>query len=126
MEIKYNDFNLPIEIIKDQNNRIVYLYDAIGNKKQQITYSLEGGRNIIITTDFISNFVYLDGKPAWNNFDGGRVVYTSTGVSLYENHIKDHLGNIRVTYSKNGTVAMPRDVYTYYPFGMSINSLSAT
>lgn len=41
LEIKYNELNLPIEIIKDQNNRIVYLYDAIGNKKQQITYSLE-------------------------------------------------------------------------------------
>ncbi|HLN54275.1 MAG TPA: RHS repeat-associated core domain-containing protein, partial [Lentimicrobium sp.] len=75
---------------------------------------------------FIGNFVYIDGVLEWNTFDEGRVVYPSTGVCFFENHVKDHLGNVRVTYSKNGTIANARDVYAYYPFGMGINSLTAT
>jgi len=77
-------------------------------------------------TDFIGNFVYVDGIPAWNNFDEGRVVYPSAGAYFYENYIKDHLGSVRVTYSKSGTTTNVRDVFSYYPFGMTINSLTAT
>jgi|GEM_PF-4444794 len=78
------------------------------------------------TTDFIGNFVYVDGIPAWNNFDEGRVVYQPSGAYFYENYIKDHLGSVRVTYSKSGTTTNVRDVFSYYPFGMTINSLTAT
>ncbi|HLN52948.1 MAG TPA: DUF6443 domain-containing protein [Lentimicrobium sp.] len=126
LEIKYNELNLPVEIIKDQNNRIEYYYDALGNKKRQIMYSFNGIKTVMTTTDFIGNFVYIDGVLEWNTFDEGRVVYPSTGVCFYENHVKDHLGNVRVTFSKNGTIANARDVYAYYPFGMGINSLTAT
>jgi len=126
LEIRYNEQNLPIEIIKDQNNRIEYLYDALGNKKRQIAYSFDGQHTNMKTTDFIGNFVYVDGIPAWNNFDEGRVVYPPAGAYFYENYIKDHLGSVRVTYSKSGTTTNVRDVFSYYPFGMTINSLTAT
>jgi len=126
LEIRYNEQNLPIEIIKDQNNRIEYLYDALGNKKRQIAYSFDGQHTNMKTTDFIGNFVYVDGIPAWNNFDEGRVVYSPAGAYFYENYIKDHLGSVRVTYSKSGTTTNVRDVFSYYPFGMTINSLTAT
>ncbi len=124
LEIKYNELNLPVEIIKDQNNRIEYLYDALGNKKRQITYSFDGIKTIMKTTDFIGNVVYIDGVPAWNTFDEGRVVYSSTGVCLYENQIKDHLGSVRVAYEKDASGLLVRQVNSYYPYGMNITSLS--
>jgi len=107
-------------------SRIECLYDALGNKKRQITYSFDGRNTNMKTTDFIGNFVYVDGIPAWNNFDEGRVVYPPAGAYFYENYIKDHLGSVRVTYSKSGTTTNVRDVFSYYPFGMTINSLTAT
>lgn len=124
LEIKYNELNLPVEIIKDQNNRIEYLYDALGNKKRQITYSFDGIKTIMKTTDFIGNVVYIDGVSAWNNFDEGRAVYPSTGVCLYENQIKDHLGSVRVAYEKDASGLLVRQVNSYYPYGMNITSLS--
>ena len=50
---------------------IQHLYDAAGNKLRQLEYK-EG--ILRKTTDFVANFVFINGKPAWYNFDEGRVV----------------------------------------------------
>ncbi|MGE5473147.1 MAG: DUF6443 domain-containing protein, partial [Ignavibacteriales bacterium] len=125
ISIQYDNNNLPISIIFKNNCRIDYYYDALGTLKLQ-TVTKEG--ILMETTDFAGNFVYINGKPAWNNFDEGRVVYTLSGPCFIENYLKDHLGNVRVAYSSatDGTVLSVKQVNTYYPFGMSINSLTST
>jgi RHS repeat-associated protein len=70
------------------------------------------------------NWNNTNSVPAWNNFDEGRVVCTSTGVCFYENQIKDHPGSVRVAYEKDASGLLVRQVNSYYPYGMNITSLS--
>ena len=110
------------------NNRIEYQYDAMGNKKRQLV--TEDGK-LVKTIDFIGNFVYENDYPVYNSFDEGRIIYRSNGTYFGETYIKDHLGNIRVAYGNEVSGGEPpqygiRQVNAYYPFGMNINTLSAS
>jgi len=40
----------------------------------------------------------IDNKPAWLNFDEGRIVMDGDAVFFAETHLKDHLGNIRTFF----------------------------
>lgn len=73
--------------------------------------------------------MYENDYPAYHNFDEGRIVYKPDSSCFVETYLKDHLGNIRVTYGDE----MPESIYSnfgirqvnaYYPFGMNINALS--
>ena len=54
------------------NNRIVYSYDAAGNKRKQEVYDEFHGKKPTTTT-FIGNLVFLNGALMWQNYDEGRV-----------------------------------------------------
>lgn len=101
--------------------KIDYQYDAAGNKLRQL-YTVNGTLNK--TTDFVSNFAYENGTPAWVNFGEGRIVYNTNGTWFAENYIKDHLGNVRVAYYLNNGVVTTRQIDSYYPFGMNIKGLT--
>jgi RHS repeat-associated protein len=47
----------------------------------------------------------------------GRILNTSNGY-VYEYHLKDHLGNTRVTFNATETGPELQQVNDYYPFGM--------
>lgn len=106
--IEYNHLNLPARVIFDANNYIEFQYDAAGIKLQQTVY--ENG-SLIKTTDYVGEFIYE------NNHDGGgrqlqliqheegRIVPAYSGSQPevlegydYQYHLKDHLGNVRVTF----------------------------
>ena len=120
VNISYNHLNLPICIEFSGGSRIEYRYNAIGEKRQQRLFKqglLEK------TTHFVSNFVYENYHLVWNNFGDGRVMY-SNGKAIIEYYITDHLGNVRIAFSKEGDERVIRQVNNYYPFGMNIRELS--
>jgi RHS repeat-associated protein len=49
----------------------------------------------------------------------GRVRY-SAGTYTFEYFIRDHLGNVRVSFDGTGTTAVARQENSYYPFGMTL------
>ena len=122
INISYNYLNLPEKIDKEGGTRLEYLYDAAGNKLRQLEYK-EG--ILRKTTDFVANFVFINGKPAWYNFDEGRVVYKSEANYYAESYLKDHLGSVRVAFGYENGTFITRQVNSYYPFGMNIKGLTA-
>ncbi len=122
-QIIYDHNNLPSSIEGTNNERIEYLYDAAGTKRQQKYFTnIEG--NVSKTTDFIGNYVYENGIPAYNIYDDGRLIFNPDGSYFAEAYLKDHLGNVRVAFTKEHQQLVVRQVNSYYPFGMNIKELS--
>ena len=112
--ITYNFLNLPnqIQVATGSSNQINYLYDAAGIKLQKTASG--------ITTDYIGNFIYEQGVLKYILTSNGRIVVEGSNYN-YQYHIKDHLGNTRVTFDATGEV-LQED--SYYPFGMAMNGLN--
>ncbi|MDW3191990.1 MAG: DUF6443 domain-containing protein [Cytophagales bacterium] len=113
--IQYNYLNLPQRVTMNTGQSINYTYDATGVKHlktfngKEWTYDgvfhyekepSEGSAQL----EFIQHAEgrALKNQSSWN----------------YHYNVADHLGNIRVTVSENGSV-MQRDAY--YPFGGTFN-----
>jgi RHS repeat-associated protein len=97
--IEYNVLNLPKKVTYNASKYIEYTYDASGAKRSQKV--VEGGTTTI--SDFVAGFVYENNKLQFMQHNEGRVVAkrTETGTFdgfQYQYHIKDHLGNVRVTF----------------------------
>ena len=123
VNITYNYLNLPASIDNIGGDRIEYIYDAAGNKRQQVY--LNNGIPVK-TTDFVGNFVYENFVPAYAMNTEGRVILNSIGTAYCkEVYLKDHLGNVRVTLRRESGVLKVRQVDSYYPFGMNIKGLTA-
>jgi RHS repeat-associated protein len=106
-----NCLNLPKEVKKDNNNKIVYTYDAIGNKFKKSS-----------TIGEVTTNRYYSGIFEYGNTKALELIHTDEGMVnvsgttyTYEYHLKDHLGNVRAVLSSNGTMSQKTD---YYPFGM--------
>ena len=75
------------------------------------------------TTEYLNEFQYLNGTLQFIQHAEGYVKYTAGGSSGFYNyvyHIKDHLGNIRVSFTKqltNNTAKLLKENH-YYPFGL--------
>jgi len=95
--IVYNHLNLPQEITFDTGNKILYIYNAAGVKLQKQV--IEGSDTTF--TDYIGGFVYENDTLQFLQTAEGRVVkypnLTSTQEWAYQYHLKDHLGNVRMT-----------------------------
>lgn len=52
------------------------------------------------------------------------LVNKTSGVYVYEYHLKDHLGNTRVAFQPNGGSTTTTQVADYYPFGSTYSPLS--
>ena len=118
--ITYNYLNLPQEI-SFGNDKITYLYDALGNKLTKTV--LEGGA-ITATTDYIANMVYkapggYNSVLEFINTPEGKLIPNQEDWDI-NYYVKDHLGNIRVTLGDNPDTlgkAMLLQENHYYPFG---------
>lgn len=121
--LTYNHLNLPKEIYFSKDNKLDYLYDAIGNKLRQDVIE---AKIVIKRTDFVSNFVIVNNAPAWINFDEGRVIMDGTNVYFTETHLRDHLGNTRVVFGYTNNALRIKQVNSYYPFGMNIKGLTTS
>jgi RHS repeat-associated protein len=75
------------------------------------------------TTEYLNEFQYLNGTLQFIQHAEGYVKYTAGGSSGFYNYVyylKDHLGNIRVLFTKqltNNTAKLLKENH-YYPFGL--------
>jgi RHS repeat-associated protein len=74
-----------------------------------------------LTSDYVRSVQYLNGTAQFAATSEGRV-YNNTGIYRYDYFMKDQVGNIRLTYTANGTgvTVLQRD--EYYPFGNTFDS----
>ncbi|WP_105704541.1 DUF6443 domain-containing protein, partial [Chryseobacterium sp. MYb7] len=104
--IQYNYLNLPEKVT--QNSKVTdYIYRADGVKVRKI-FGTE-------TTDYLDGFQYTDSvlkffptAEGYLNVETGKYVYNYT----------DHLGNVRLSYAKNGAGTEIIEESNYYPFGL--------
>jgi RHS repeat-associated protein len=95
--ISYNHLNLPTQIVKNTGEKIIYTYDAGGRKLRQQVYNATGG--ITRTTDYDGEFIYQGDTLQFINHEEGRVVMKGVTNPEYQYHLKDHLGNVRLTFT---------------------------
>jgi RHS repeat-associated protein len=111
--ILYNHLNLPTQVTIN-GQHIDYVYDAEGTKLRKAVNST--------TTDYAGDYVYENNVLQFFNHPEGYV--TPDGSSFkYVYQYKDHLDNIRLSYSDddgNGTIAQSEIIEenNYYPFGL--------
>ena len=105
--IDYNYLNLPERVDFENGNAITYLYDAAGIKLRQRVY--EDGA-IAKQTDYVGGYIYETEagearKLQLIQHEEGRIIPViasdSEAISYYDYqyHLKDHLGNVRVTFA---------------------------
>lgn len=101
--ITYNHLNLPEKVTKGTGEYIKYIYDASGRKLSQQVYAANNG--LKKTTDYVGEYVYENDTLRFINTEEGRVIPPLSsgegegGEVEYQYHLKDHLGNIRVTFT---------------------------
>jgi RHS repeat-associated protein len=112
--ILYNHLNLP-RVVNIEGESITYFYDATGIKLKKI---ISNGN----TTDYAGNYIYKDNDLQFFNHAEG---YVKKDNGIFNNvyQYKDHLGNIRLSYSdanNNGSIAQNEIIEesNYYPFGL--------
>ncbi len=156
--ITYNHLNLPTEIVfgTAQNNKIEYVYDATGTKLSKKVQELVGNALQFSNTQYAGGIVYADMglgvgnmklqfisqlegyvKPvsgtseSVEGFDkdiGGTTNSTYSYVFQY----KDHLGNVRLSYSDSnldGSINPTSEIIeesNYYPFGLKQKGYNTT
>ncbi len=122
--IIYNHLNLPTSVTINSGT-ISYIYDATGTKLRKTA----GGS----VTDYAGNHIYSGtlGNMQLQFFNHPEGYVTPSGTSAYDYvyQYKDHLGNIRLSYSDgngDGDIDVTNDPNTteiveennYYPFGL--------
>ena len=112
--IQYNHLNLPTNVaISGQN--IDYVYDANGVKLRKTAES-----NV---TDYAGNTIYKNNTLQFFNHAEG-YVQNNSGTFSYVYQYKDHLGNVRLSYTDNnndGAITPSSEIVeesNYYPFGL--------
>ncbi len=99
--ITYNALNLPMQVVKG-TDKINYYYDATGRKWSQIVTSGASQKK----SDYVGMFFYENDTLQFISTDEGRVVMKTPGNYEYQYNLKDHLGNVRITF----TTANSRDI----------------
>lgn len=94
--ISYNTQNLPVKVLKTTGEYVLYIYDAGGTKHSQQVYDATG----VLTkrSDYPGGTFYENDTLKFINHEEGRVVMTGV-IPEYQYHLKDHLGNVRVTFT---------------------------
>lgn len=96
------------------SNYIRYTYDVTGN----VIRKEVNNAGTVTTYDYIDNFVYVNSVLSYFKTAEGRV-RNSSGTLTFEYFIRDHLGNVRVSFD-GGTTAAVRQENSYYPLGMTL------
>lgn len=105
-----------MEVKKDANDSIAFLYDATGSKLELITDS--GGA---FKKRYYFGALEYNGDKSLSliHMDEGVLNKTSGGYS-YEYFLKDHLGNVRIVFKPGSNPVMQKT--DYYPFGMAFSN----
>lgn len=133
-DITYNHLNLPVTIvINDGTNigTITYLYNAAGVKLQKkVTNSAVSPASVTTTDYFSGGYQYQNNVLEFFPTSEGYVKHTivsNTSRYSYVYQYKDHLGNNRITYTKDPTDGLVKILEEdhYYPFGLKHEGYSA-
>ncbi|MFY7671033.1 DUF6443 domain-containing protein [Tenacibaculum sp. MEBiC06402] len=120
-DILYNHLNLPKRVVIG-GKYINYKYDASGNKVRKIVDD--------VVTDYAEGFVYEKSGTGTKtlqffNQAEGYVQVDNNGNFDYVYQYKDHLGNIRLSYTDNnndGIISSSTEIVeekNYYPYGLT-------
>lgn len=97
--IAYNHLNLP-EVITKSDGTIKYIYDATGTKLAQEIIPNSGPSK---RTDYIGELIFENDELQFIQHEEGRIMvvdHDGTGIlPEYQYHLKDHLGNVRTTFT---------------------------
>jgi RHS repeat-associated protein len=139
--ISYNHLNLPTQLTFANSSKINYFYNALGKKVRKQVIDLTSESSVVTTTDYLDGFQYKNGNlqffPTAEGYvncnaptitqstlpDGTVIQYMqdeSIPTFSYVYNYLDHLGNIRLSYSKdpqNGVLRIIEENH-YYPFGL--------
>jgi RHS repeat-associated protein len=111
--ISYNMLNLPQAVSQGSSTLATYYYDADGSKLRNVS-TADG------SWDYIGGIVYHNGTIAFiQTAEGKASIPTGGSIFTYTYDVKDYLGNVRASYSKNtsnAAVVVQED--DYYPFGL--------
>ncbi|WGK95147.1 MULTISPECIES: RHS repeat domain-containing protein [Flavobacterium] len=125
--IVYNHLNLPTKIVFPTGN-IVYIYNASGQKVQKVVTE----NTTVTTTDYLGGYQYrkktasepveLQFFPTAEGYVKNTPV-SGTNTYSYVYNYTDHLGNTRLSYTKNpsSNVLTILEESNYYPFGLKHN-----
>ena len=119
--ITYNHLNLPtkIEFGTNGQRKIQYIYNALGIKVKKTVTDPLNNDDPILETDYLGEFQYQNGLLQFFPTAEGYVSVTEGIKFNYVYTYKDHLGNVRLSYSKpkGGDITILEENH-YYPFGM--------
>jgi len=108
--IAYNHLNLPTNVAVGNGN-ILYIYDANGTK-------LEKTVSTGTVTEYAGNYIYENGALQFFNTPEGYATQDGQGGFDYVYQYKDHLGNVRLSYTDvEGDLEIVEE-NNYYPFGL--------
>ncbi|AUC16620.1 hypothetical protein BTO06_16345 [Tenacibaculum sp. SZ-18] len=136
--IEYNHLNLPTKVSMGSIGKtgttltgtIDYVYDATGVKLSKKVTELIGSRPPAIITQYAGNHIYENGNLQFFNHAEGYtqpvIASGSTAISSFDYvyQYKDHLGNIRLSYTDvngDGVITASTEIIeekNYYPFGL--------
>ena len=120
-DVTYNHYNLPILVSFANGSKMEYFYDALGNKLKKEVTDITNGYNEI---EYGFGFIYDNGFLKHFSQAQGYVEPDGSGEYMYIYQYKDHLGNVRLTYSDidgDGQIQSASEVIiekNYYPFGL--------
>ncbi|WP_339610853.1 RHS repeat-associated core domain-containing protein [uncultured Planktosalinus sp.] len=128
-EITYNHLHLPKKIIIDNavedDGFIEYLYDANGVKLMKKVTNTTSSPNEEKSTHYLDGFQYIEDNLEFFPHAEGYVKVSDFDAGLFFNYVynfTDHLGNIRLRYTKNTQTPQQQIVILeedhYYPFGL--------
>ncbi|WP_047415863.1 DUF6443 domain-containing protein [Cellulophaga sp. Hel_I_12] len=112
--INYNHLNLPTQVSID-GGTISYIYDATGVKQKK---TVSTGN-----TEYAGNYIYENGSLQFFSTPEG-YVHVENGNYEYVYQYKDHLGNVRLSYSdanSNRVIETQSEIIeesNFYPFGL--------
>ena len=103
--IVYNHLNLPTKVVFENRDPLIsrtpkaikYFYDATGVKLKKTVHNFIN----ITTTDYAGNYIYENNDLKFFSHPEGYVEPDGNGGYDYVYQYKDHLGNIRLSYTEN-------------------------
>jgi len=118
--ISYNHLNLPVQIDFGGGNTLEYVYDATGGKLKKTVTDVANG---ITETQYAGKFIYKNNDLEFFHHSEGYVEPIANGNFSYIYQYKDHLGNVRLSYTDtdgNGLIDIGeiKEENNYYPFGL--------
>uniref|UniRef100_UPI0033055DD0 DUF6443 domain-containing protein n=1 Tax=uncultured Croceitalea sp. TaxID=1798908 RepID=UPI0033055DD0 len=106
-DIGYNHLNLPTSVTLS-GGTISYIYDATGVKLKKTVGSS--------VTEYAGNYIYENGNLQFFSHAEGYVDVEGGYDYIYQ--YKDHLGNVRLSYTDNNGTLEIIEENNYYPFGL--------